>query len=149
MFSVYLCLLLIAAGTMSASIGDQKSEPESYLKELRIVTRIYEDCSKTEWSSCLKIKLASALDRILKNYKVIHLFEGVSFVNEKTSTSEDSSESYLEGSRSGEYGGNSLDAVLVDRFIKFLSTYTLHVKLSNLNGIRNSIEEGEYCKIFG
>ena len=126
-----------SASSAQNSIEDTpRSEPTSYLSELRSVYKIYQECSSSDLSSCLKLKLIAAMDRVARTYNEISLVDGVNFV--KTSDSEPSpaiSESELDATlpRATSEREDALNNLLVDKVSDFFETHTLQVSsLSNI-----------------
>ncbi|XP_046671063.1 uncharacterized protein LOC124361072 [Homalodisca vitripennis] len=149
-----LCLLASLAVTVHARTAGSapandlqdyraKSDVAEYLADIRLLYKLYEECSAAEFGSCLKKKIVVALDRAAKSSKHLTLAEGLTFV--KDSAAQDSapvSEKELETSlpRSLEDRDNTLNQMILDKIIHFFKTHTLEFKLFE-DGDR-SLEEG-------
>lgn len=106
-------------------------EPTSHFGDLRYMYKVYQECAATDLSSCLKLKLVAALDRVAKSYPQITLFDGVSFVKEANTVAEEStkSEAEIEASlpRSLSEKDDALNNLIADRVGNFFETHTLQV----------------------
>ncbi|KAJ8975334.1 hypothetical protein NQ317_009233 [Molorchus minor] len=76
----------------------RSEESNSYMGDLRYVYKVYQECSATELTSCLKLKLIAAIDRAARVYTEIPVFDGVTFVKDEKAVSdkEDNQEQLLD-----------------------------------------------------
>lgn len=139
---VILAAFVAVAVARSAPATQNTVEPEtpraaaqesasSHFGDLRYMYKVYQECAATDLSSCLKLKLVAALDRVAKSYPQISLFDGVSFVKEPNAVVEEStkSEAEIEASlpRSLNEKDDALNSLIADRVGNFFETHTLQV----------------------
>lgn len=134
-----LCLLACSAlarttGTTQNTIHENaRSEEGSYLGDLRYVYRVYQECSATDLSSCLKLKLLAAMDRVARTYSEIPLFEGVTFVKDPKAAAEPvevKTEAEIEASlpRALEDRDDALNGLIANKVSSFFGSHTLQVR---------------------
>lgn len=106
-------------------------EQNSYFGDLRYMYKVYQECTAADLSSCLKLKLVAALDRVAKSYPQITLFDGVSFVKESNVTEDATTktEAEIEASlpRSLSEKDDALNSLIADKVGSFFETHTLQV----------------------
>lgn len=116
-------------------IQEQEARSEdngnSFYGDMRFVYKIYQECSATDLSSCLKMKLITAIDRVTRSYKEVPLFGGVYFVKDDNLPVETTqqNEADLEATlpRALEEREDALNNLIFDKFTNFLQTHTLQV----------------------
>lgn len=137
---VILAAFVAVAVARSAPAPQNSVEPEtpraaqestSHFGDLRYMYKVYQECAATDLSSCLKLKLVAALDRVAKSYPQITLFDGVSFVKEPNAVVEETtkSEADIEASlpRSLNEKDDALNSLIADRVGSFFESHTLQV----------------------
>ena len=156
----FLCVVLLVA-TASArsadtnpktnSIDDETSRSASngVFGELRYVYQVYKDCSGTELSSCLKLKLLSGMDRISRSLQ-LNIADGVTLVRDETAQPMNNeapkSIQEIEATlpRSLEDREDALNSLIFDKIVGFFQTHTLKLKLPNVEELQRSLtEEGK------
>lgn len=118
-----------------------RAQENTYFTDFRYMYKVYQECAATDLSSCLKLKLISAMDRVAKAYTEVPLFEGVSFVKSSATTEEPvKSEAEIEASlpRALTEKEDALNTLIADKIFNFFESHTLQVKLY-LNLFRHSI----------
>lgn len=139
MFHRCIIIAIIAASacarTTSVPEETARSDDSSgYFGDLKYVYRVYKECAATDLSSCLKLKLVSALDRAARAYSDVSLFEGVSFVKDPKATAinEVKTEAELETTlpRSLTEKDEALNHLILDKVTNFFETHTLQVSPS-------------------
>lgn len=106
------------------------------LGDLRYVYQMYKDCSGSEVSSCLKLKLLTTMDRVSRSVQV-NVLDGVTLVKDESSQQSDEApksqqEIEAELPRSLEDKEDALNSMIVDKAVNFFQTHTLKVKLPNV-----------------
>lgn len=106
------------------------------LGDLRYVYQMYKDCSGSEMSSCLKLKLLTTMDRVSRSMQV-NILEGVTLVKDESSqqideTPKSQQEYEAQLPRSLEAKEDALNSMIVDKAVNFFQTHTLKVKLPNV-----------------
>lgn len=144
MFSKYVVLGLVlhvviarsTGGAQENSIHDEtarSAEGSSVFGDLKFVFRVYQECAAKELTTCLKMKLITALDRASRSFNEIPLFEGVRFVRETNAPAaeEIKSEIELEASlpRALEDRQDALDGLISNKVSNFLESHTLQVSV--------------------
>lgn len=131
MKAIVLVLVLCVTRTLS----EDDFEKNSY----RVALKVYDDCSKGEFFTCLKKKAIVMLDRLGRMEK-ISLTEGVTIVkaaddnqDKNNSTGED-----LERNISKE---ESLDEILLDKLTRLIGSRRLEISLPKM---LPNIENGEF-----
>lgn len=104
----------------------------------QIILKLINDCSRTDWQSCLKIKMLTHLDKF-RNERMISLSDGLTLINEKY-TDEDltepifSEETLVENLPRNILDRNQvLNALLFDQFTTFAEKYTLRWRMPVLH----------------
>lgn len=135
LFTVLCAVTVYARSTATSqnTISDEetpRSGSESYMGDLRYMYRIYQDCSAVDMSSCLKLKLLSAMDRVARNYAEVPIIEGVNFVKTSDAPKEDvKTEAEIEASlpRSLTERDTALNDMIFDKVTSFFESHTLQV----------------------
>lgn len=106
----------------------------SYLGDIKFFYKTYQDCASSDLSTCLKLKLYSAMDRIARSNGEFKLTEGVQFVKEGEDESAEEpeavkSESEIEASlpRSLDDKEQTLNSMIFDKIMSFFESHTLKV----------------------
>lgn len=113
--------------------GRSENDATSYLGDFRFLLKTYHDCAQTDLSSCLKLKLVTALDRASRSFKDVSILEGVSFVKDNAAPVDKTpakSESELEASlpRSLNEKEDTLNGLILEKIFGFFQSHTLQVK---------------------
>lgn len=141
MFPKFVVLGLILHVVVARSTGSaqenslhetaRSTEGSSIFGDFKFVYKVYQECAAKDLTSCLKMKLITALDRAERSYNEIPLFEGVRFVKEKDAPIENTIENEveLEASlpRALEERQDALDNMISNRVSSFFDTHTLQV----------------------
>lgn len=134
MLPKYLIILVLAAAvhgrTASSNqnnIDQGRSSDESILGDLKVAYETYKDCSESDLSHCLKVKLAKALNRISKTDEVT-LLSGVTMVRDPSVDVKDAEQNVEEALPRGLEDG-ALDNIILDKIVGFLQTHTIQVKI--------------------
>ncbi|XP_015585618.1 uncharacterized protein LOC107263199 isoform X2 [Cephus cinctus] len=141
-----------------------RSTSSGLLGELRSAYQLYKECSSSELSSCLKVKLLSAMDRASRSLQ-LNIAEGVTLLRDKDKEKDKSSargnvenldeaitEKQIESSlpRALEDKENALNSMILERIIGFFESHTLKLKLPNVEELQRSLtEEGRKKKKMG
>lgn len=136
-----------SAGPAPANdLPDTRGKPEvtGYLADIRLLFKLYEECSAGEFGTCLKKKVVVALDRAGRTAKKLTLLEGVHVVKDltvpdPTPLTEEELDTALP--RSLEDKDHALDQMIFDKIIHFFASHTLEFKI--IEGEGRSLEEGE------
>lgn len=102
----------------------------SFYGDMKFVYKVYHDCATSDLSSCLKMKLITAIDRVARSYKEVPLFGGMTFVQESNVPDTPiQSESELEATlpRSLNEREDALNTLIFDKITNFLQSHTLQV----------------------
>jgi len=125
-------------------------DPISFLgTDIRFLFRIYNDCSQRDMSSCLKMKLVTALDRAAKSRSDLKVFEGVTFARDPSAISDESidgkpiSEAELEASlpRGLQDKEDQLDGLIMEKILGFFRSHILQFKLPTAEEFQRSLAE--------
>lgn len=127
-------------GTSQNSIHHETARSEessSYFGDLRYVYKVYQECAATDLTSCLKLKLVAALDRVARTYSEVPLFDGVTFVKDPKATptqQEVKTEADIEASlpRAIEEREDALNNLIANKVTNFFETHTLQVSNNNM-----------------
>ncbi|XP_077271608.1 uncharacterized protein LOC143902511 [Temnothorax americanus] len=159
----YVCLavLLTAVSARSAetnptsnSINEQqtaRSNSNGIFGDLRYVYQVYKECSDTELSPCLKLKLLSAIDRVSRSAQ-LNVADGVTLVQDESAANESEPEKSLQEieaslPRALEDKEDALNGMIFDKVAKFFQSHTLKLKLPNVEELQRSFtEEGRKKK---
>lgn len=110
----------------------------SFISDLRFLHKMYQECSSSDLSTCLKLKLVTAMDRAARTYPNVQLLDGVTFVRDAeqpAAPSAVSSEAEIEASlpRALNDREDALNSLIFDKVVDFFSTHTLQVRLYNMH----------------
>ncbi|XP_071557017.1 uncharacterized protein [Temnothorax nylanderi] len=159
----YVCLavLLTAVSARSAetnptsnSINEQqtaRSNSNGIFGDLRYVYQVYKECTGTELSPCLKLKLLSAIDRVSRSAQ-LNVADGVTLIQDESATNESEPEKSLQEieaslPRALEDKEDALNGMIFDKVAKFFQSHTLKLKLPNVEELQRSFtEEGRKKK---
>lgn len=150
---VFVCCLALAAHARTTSNSQnaipvdtprsEESSAYSFLSDMRYVYKVYQECAATDLSSCLKLKLIGAIDRVARAYSSVPLFDGVAFVKEPTSTPEEppKSEADIEANlpRALSEREDALNSIIADKLFKFFESHTLQVSESKTSFVYSKI----------
>lgn len=132
------------------SLMENEDVPTSFLgTDLRFLFRIYNDCSQRDMSSCLKMKLVTALERASKSQSDFKVIEGVTFTRDPSAVSDKSvdgkpiSEEELEASlpRGLQDKEDLLDGLIMEKIMGFFRSHTLQFKLPSAEEFQRSLTE--------
>ncbi|KAL3268023.1 hypothetical protein HHI36_007156 [Cryptolaemus montrouzieri] len=121
----------------------RSEDSHSYYGDIRYLYKVYQECSATDFSSCLKLKLVAALDRVAKSTDFT-IFDGVTFVkDESVPSSQPKSEVEIEATlpRSLEEKDSALNTMLTDRVSNFFNTHSVQVKLPSMTDLQRSFTD--------
>lgn len=109
----------------------RSEESNSFYSDIKFMYKVYQECSAVDLSSCLKLKLISAMDRVARAYSEVPIFSGVTFVKDVNATPEATtkSEAEIESSlpRAITERENALNSMITDKIFHFFETHTLQV----------------------
>jgi hypothetical protein len=132
------------------NLVDNEHDMVSFLgTDIRFLFRIYNDCSQRDVSSCLKMKLVTALDRAAKSLSDLKMFEGVTFARDPSAVSDESvdgkpvSEAELEASlpRGLEDKEDHLDELIMEKILAFFKSHVLQFKLPSAEEVQRSLAD--------
>lgn len=138
-FAFFCLATVVLARTTSTSQNaipkeeGRASDFSSYMGDFRFLYKTYQDCAAVDLSSCLKLKLVTALDRAARTYSDVSILDGVTLVKDEATPVDSTpvkSESELEASlpRSLNEKEDTLNGLILDKIAGFFSTHTLQVK---------------------
>lgn len=150
----YVCIALLLAGVAAARSTETKANTideqsgrssNGIFGELRYVYQMYKDCSGAELSSCLKLRLLTAMDRVARSAQ-LNIAEGVTVVKdentlEKEETPKTPQEIEANLPRSLEDKEDALNTMIFDKFLRFFQSHTLKLKLPNVEELSRSLQE--------
>ncbi|GLV32670.1 Osiris 8 [Carabus blaptoides fortunei] len=113
-----------------------RADESSFASDLRFLYKIYQECSVTDLSTCLKLKLVTAMDRASRSFPVVQ------------------SEAEIEASlpRALNDREDALNSLILDKIFDFFQTHTLQVKLPSAADLQRSFageERGKKKKLAG
>lgn len=130
--------LAVASGRSTASSQTNaipqesaRSDSDSFVGDLRFLHKMYQDCASSDLSTCLKLKLVTAMDRAARAYPVVQIMDGVSFVqddSEQPGTAQSENEIEANLPRALNDREDALNSLIVDRIFTFFQTHTLQVR---------------------
>lgn len=164
---INVCLALLVA-LASARSADTNSPSNSIDEEtaarsasgnngifgdLRYVYQVYKECSSNELSTCLKLKLLTAMDRVARSVQV-DIADGVTLekdINNLTDNNQEAPRSVQEIKatlpRSLDDREDTLNSMIFEKIVNFFQTHTLKLKLTNVEELQRSLtEEGKFQK---
>lgn len=138
-FSVtFLCVISVAFGH-SARLNkgdDEETQPRkasSYFGDIKYLYKTYQDCSDSDLSTCLKLKLFTIIDRVARSNSDFKVYDGVTFVKDEEEQVDEStppkSESEIEASlpRSLDDKEQTLNTLIMDKIMSYFGSHTLKV----------------------
>ncbi|XP_032523429.1 uncharacterized protein LOC116774782 [Danaus plexippus] len=139
----YLLVLTLAvavsartASTNQNKVEQARSSEDTVLGDLKIAYDTYKDCSGSDITHCLKLKLAKALNRISKSDE-IDLLGGVTITKNKDAVQK---VEYEEAIPRGLDEG-SLDSLIFDKIVGFMQTHTVQVKFPSGSDLQRAFAE--------
>ena len=141
-FSVaFLCLFSVAFGhSAHIKADDEESQPRkasSYFGDIKFLYKTYQECSASDVSTCLKLKLYTIIDRVARSNTDFKDYNGVTFVkdgdervDEPALKSEDEIEASLP--RSLDDKESTLNSLIMDRIMSYFGSHTLKAREYNL-----------------
>ncbi|XP_044743301.1 uncharacterized protein LOC123305596 [Chrysoperla carnea] len=122
------------------------SDITSYMGDIRFLYKVYQECSATDLSSCLKLKLVTAIDRVARSYSSVPLFDGVNFVKDPNTIDTSApikNEAELEASlpRSLADREDTLNGLIFEKIIDFFQSHTLQIKLPTATDLERSFND--------
>lgn len=130
----YLLILTLAvavsartASTNQNTVNEARSSEDNVLGDLKFAYETYKDCSLTDISSCLKLKLARALNRIT-NSEELSLLSGVTLVKEKDAKIDNEVEEAIPRG----LDESSLDNLILDKIVGFFQSHSVQVNIFSL-----------------
>ncbi|KAK7865668.1 hypothetical protein R5R35_006920 [Gryllus longicercus] len=119
------------------SSGRAAQEVSGWLGDLRAAYRVYGECAAQDLSTCLKLKLVSALDRAARSVNDVEVVDGVSLVRDAAAAATEASASA--GAKSEQQlaeelpralgdRDDALNSMIADRALSFLQSHTLQLK---------------------
>lgn len=112
-----------------------RADESSFASDLRFLYKIYQECSVSDLSTCLKLKLVTAMDRASRSFPVVQILDGVTFVKETSAVEQQQqpaavkSEAEIEASlpRALNDREDALNSLILDKIFDFFQTHTLQV----------------------
>ena len=139
----FLCVISVAFGHSAHlnKVENDESQPRkasSYFGDIKYLYKTYQDCSASDLSTCLKLKLYTVVDRIARSNSDFKVYDGVTFVKDgedETNESAPKSEIEIEASlpRSLEDKEQSLNTLIMDKIMSYFGSHTLKVKTKKKN----------------
>lgn len=131
------CLFVLASARTTSNQANaipqetaRSSDDNSFFGDLKFLTKMYSDCASSDLSTCLKLKLVTAMDRASRAFPVVEVIEGVSFVkevNQEQPTSQSENEIEANLPRALNDKEDALNQMIVDRVFNFFQSHTLQV----------------------
>jgi hypothetical protein len=136
-----ICIISVACGhgahlnkVEDEEVPEAGRKSSSIVGDLRFFFKTYQDCASSDLSTCLKLKLYTAVDRIARSNGDFKVSDGVSFVKESDDESAEDiepvkSESEIEASlpRSLDDKEQTLNSMIFDKITSFFEGHTLKV----------------------
>lgn len=148
MFGRFFIFVALAHGALArttgtADINTLHATPRSegggsFMGDLKYVYKVYQECSASDLTSCLKLKLVSAMDRVSRSFTEIPVFEGVKFVKDpkavEATPQESKTEAEIEANlpRSLEDREDALNNMISEKVSNFIGSHTLQVTTFHL-----------------
>lgn len=118
--------LAVAVSARTASSKDKfeesRSSHDTVLGDFKFAYETYRDCSGSDMSSCLKLKLARALNRI-SNSDEISLLSGVTITKNGDAVQKVETEEAIPRG----LDESSLDNLIMDKIVGFMQSHTIQV----------------------
>lgn len=135
MFAVYAFFILISCkATQAVPLQYQENASSSisysdYFNDLRYLYKFYQQCTYQDIVSCLKQKLATTMDRLVKNQVRVPLLDGVYFVKSTDNDSDGRNTREARSQRALKASDLSLSSMFTNGIYDFLKTHILEVSL--------------------
>lgn len=133
----FLCVISAALGHSAHlnKVDEEESQPRkasSYFGDIKYLYKTYQDCSASDLSTCLKLKLYTVIDRIARANSDFKVYEGVTFVKDGDEPSDESvpkTEVEIEAAlpRSLEDKEQTLNTLIMDKIMSYFGSHTLKV----------------------
>jgi hypothetical protein len=133
----FLCIISVVFGHSAHlnKVDKEESQPRkasSYFGDIKYLYKTYQDCSASDLSTCLKLKLYGIMDRVARSNSDFKVYEGVSFVKdgeEQVDESSPKSEEEIEASlpRSLDDKEQTLNTLIMDKIMSYFGSHTLKV----------------------
>ncbi|CAH0401544.1 unnamed protein product [Chilo suppressalis] len=137
----YLLILTLAvaasartASTNKNTIEEARSSEDTVLGDLRVAYETYRECSGSDLSSCLKRKLAKAINKVSESDEVT-LLGGVTITKDKDAKINDVE---VEEAIPRGLDESSLDNLILDKIIGFMQTHTVQVKFPSSTDLQSA-----------
>lgn len=124
-----------------------RSSMNNFFNEMRYVYQIYKECSEegVDVSPCLKLRLLSVMDRVSRSTQ-LDVADGVTFLKEGSVAGQEEVPKSLQEieanlPRALNDKEEALNSMIFDRIVKFVQSYTLKLKLSNVEELHRSFSE--------
>lgn len=137
----YLLILTLAvavsartASTNQNTVNEARSSEDNVLGDLKFAYETYKDCSATDISSCLKLKLARALNRLTKSEE-LSLLSGVTLVKEKDAKIDNEVEEAIPRG----LDESSLDNLILDKIVGFFQSHSVQVNIFSMINKKNLV----------
>lgn len=113
----------------------QGSKTASYLGEFKYLYKTYQDCAASDLSTCLKLKLYTAINRLARSNGDFKVSDSVTFVKdeEAQSPAEEEEAPKTEGEIESELPRSiadkdqALNSLIFDKIVSFFENHTLKV----------------------
>lgn len=133
-----ICVISVACGHgahLNKVDDEQGSKTASYLGEFKYLYKTYQDCAASDLSTCLKLKLYTAINRLARSNGDFKVSNSVTFVKdeeEQPAADEEEApktESEIESElpRSLEDKNQALNSLIFDKIVSFFENHTLKV----------------------
>ena len=156
-YFICIAVLLVTVSARSAetnptsnSIDDQsaRSGGGGVFGDLRYVYQVYKECSGSEMSACLKLKLLAAMDRVSRSVQ-LNIVDGITLVKDDPIAQDEPPKSAEEIEanlpRALDDKEDALNSMILDKVVNFFQSHTLKLKLPNVEELQRSLtEEGDY-----
>lgn len=129
---------------------DSSTKSSDFFGDLKNMYRVYEECNAKELSTCLKMKLIHAIERLSRKIDVPIIDGAVSLVKNEKDVNEDQDNEVFEAAlpRSIVEKESKLNEIIIDKTVNFFAGRSLQFKLNNIfKDIRRSFQgevEGKF-----
>ncbi|XP_050437154.1 uncharacterized protein LOC126843585 [Adelges cooleyi] len=107
----------------SSAAAQQGRKMDSGFGDMRVLFKVFQECSKSQFVPCLKHKLLTAIDRVGEQQQM-EIFDGVMLVKDPNAVIVPAAE---DGARSAD--DSKLDAAIVEKVVNFFKTRNVQFKL--------------------
>ncbi|VVC90297.1 unnamed protein product [Leptidea sinapis] len=122
------------ANTHQNTVDEGRSSEDTVLGDVKFAYETYRDCSGSDISSCLKVKLAKSLNRIAKSDEIT-LLGGITITKDKNAVEKVEVEEAIPRG----LDERSLDNLLLDKIVGFLQTHTIQRAFEDGRGRRKKL----------